>query len=333
MSDSTQSLTGHQTFSEWMDHPKGRPLIEDVMAKMGIDEAALRQLSQIPVDALPGLSQGRFPESVVTELVLAANDGVMPELPDDTIDPVQRFADQTIIITGAASGIGLATLKRVVREGGRVIAVDMNAERLDEIAASIPGGRVVPVAGDITEDETVDAIMAAAGDSVQGLANVAGIMDGMLPLHEVSNEVWDRVMRVNVTGTFKISRAVLKLMLEAKSGSIVNVASQAALRGNAAGTAYGTSKHAIAGMTKSEAFLYGPHGIRINAVAPGGTATGIEGSFKSDFAKERMAPFLELLPPIATADEQAAAITWLLSKDSSHVNGVLLPTDGGWSVQ
>ena len=105
------------------------------------------------------------------------------------------------------------------------------------------------------------------------------------------------------------------------------------VRGNAAGTAYGTSKHAIAGMTKSEAFLYGPHGIRVNAVAPGGTATGIEGSFKSDFAKERMAPFLELLPPISTADEQAAAITWLLSTDSSHVNGVLLPTDGGWSVQ
>ena len=118
MSDSTQPLTGHQTFSEWMNHPTGRPLIEDVIVKMGIDEDALRQLSQIPVDALPGLSQGRFPESVVTELVLAANDGVMPELPDDTIDPVQRFANQTIIVTGAASGIGLATLKRIVREGG-----------------------------------------------------------------------------------------------------------------------------------------------------------------------------------------------------------------------
>ena len=140
-------------------------------------------------------------------------------------------------------------------------------------------------------------------------------------------------MTVNVTGTFKLSRAVVKVMMAQGSGSVVNVASQAALRGNAAGTVYGTSKHAIVGLTKSEAFLYGPLGIRFNAIAPGGTATSIDGTFRSDFARERMAPFLPLIPPVASADEQAAAITWLLSDDSANINGLIMPSDGGWSVQ
>ncbi len=97
--------------------------------------------------------------------------------------------------------------------------------------------------------------MATAGPRIDCLANVAGIMDGMMPLHKIDNALRDRVMAVNVTGTSKVSRAVLPLMMEQGEDSIVNVASQAALRGNAAGTACGTSKHAIAGMTKSEAFL------------------------------------------------------------------------------
>lgn len=326
-------LNGHRTIKEWLAHPKGGPIMMEVFTEAGIDEAAISQMKSLPLGGLPGLSQGRFPQELVDQLILTANDGVMPLEEEPLGATGQRFEGKVAIITGAGSGIGLATLNRIVAEGGTVVAVDISEDRLQAAADAAPQGAVIPVAADITKDEGIERIMAAAGPRVDCLANVAGIMDGMVPLHEATNELWDRVMGVNVTGTFKISRAVLPLMMEQGEGTIVNVASQAALRGNAAGTAYGTSKHAIAGMTKSEAFLYGPLGIRVNAVAPGGVATNIEGAFASDFALNRIGPFLALIPPISTADTQAAAIAWLLSEDSMNVNGAILPTDGGWSVQ
>lgn len=93
------------------------------------------------------------------------------------------------------------------------------------------------------------------------------------------------------------------------------------------------SKHAVVGLTRSAAFLYAPQGIRVNAVAPGPVATGIEGRFASDFSEARLGPFLRMIPPVADADTLAASITWMLSDDSRNINGVVLPSDGGWSVQ
>src|SRR5690606_19216557 len=114
-----------------------------------------------------------------------------------------------------------------------------------------------------------------------------------------------------------------------------NIASEAALRGNAAGAAYTASKHAVVGLTKNTAFMYGHRGIRVNAVAPGGVATGIAagGGPVSEWGRERTAPFLRSIPPIATAAQLAASITFLLSDDGVNVNGAILPSDGGWSVQ
>ncbi|MFI5586486.1 SDR family NAD(P)-dependent oxidoreductase [Amycolatopsis sp. NPDC051758] len=114
---------------------------------------------------------------------------------------------------------------------------------------------------------------------------------------------WRRVFAVNVEGTFRLIRAVIPAMLEAGSGSIVNIASEAALRGSAAGIAYTASKHAVVGITRNCAVMYGPHGIRVNAVAPGG---------------------------VAAAEQVAASITFLLSDNGVNVNGVVPPSDGGW---
>lgn len=333
MSDSAAPITAQNTIKEWMDHPLGGPVMADLLKNMGIDDSVMGQVERISLEALAGFSQGKIGEEQVNDLVRAANGGVLPEVPAQPDNCGKRFEGKVAIITGAASGIGYATASRIVAEGGTVIAVDMAEEGLARLVAASPEGTVRPVVANITSDEGIDAIMAQVDGRVDCLANVAGIMDGMMPLHEVDNDLWDRVMAVNVTGTFKLSRAVLPIMMAQKSGSIVNVASQAALRGNAAGTAYGTSKHAVVGMTKSEAFLYGPLGIRVNAVAPGGTATAIEGSFRSAFTQERMGPFLSLIPPVASAKEQAAAITWLLCDDSDNINGLIMPSDGGWSVQ
>jgi NAD(P)-dependent dehydrogenase (short-subunit alcohol dehydrogenase family) len=244
-----------------------------------------------------------------------------------------RFAGRTAIVTGAGSGIGRATATRLAHEGARVIASDVVPERLEELAAALAGLDVVTVAGDVSAEDTAQRLVAAAGGQVHLLANVAGIMDGFLPPAEIDDATWDRVLAINLTAVMRLTRAVLPSMIAAGSGSIVNVASEAGLRGSAAGTAYTTSKHAVIGFTKSTAFFYAATGIRCNAVAPGAVATNIEAPFKSQFAGERLGPFMQVnIPPVATAGQLAAAITWLLSDDSTNVTGVVLPSDGGWSA-
>ncbi|MDR0481585.1 MAG: SDR family oxidoreductase, partial [Cellulomonadaceae bacterium] len=203
-----------------------------------------------------------------------------PAMPtwDEVITP-GRFTGQTVIVTGAASGIGRAVASRAAREGGTVIAADITADALDALKAELAdlpdGAALIPVVGDITVQADIDRIVAAANGRVDALVNNAGIMDNMGACHEIEDALWNKVMAVNVTGTMMLSRAVLPLMLDVKSGSIVNVSSEAGLRGSAAGAAYTASKHAVNGLTKSMAVMYMKHGIRVNAVAPGGTATGI----------------------------------------------------------
>jgi NAD(P)-dependent dehydrogenase (short-subunit alcohol dehydrogenase family) len=245
----------------------------------------------------------------------------------------ERFSGSTVIVTGAGSGIGRATALRLIQEGARVVASDIDPSRLRELQAEVGSDSVAVVAGDVSSESVVASIVEAAQGRVDGLANVAGIMDGFLPSAEIDDATWDRVMSVNVTAIMQLTRAVLPLMLAAKSGSIVNVSSEAGTRGSAAGTAYTTSKHAVIGFTKSTAFFYTPSGIRCNAVAPGGVATNIEAPFKSQFAGERLGPFMQVnVPPIAPAEDLAAAITWLLSGDSANVSGVVLASDGGWAA-
>jgi len=246
-----------------------------------------------------------------------------------------RFTGRTIIVTGAGSGIGRATATRIANEGGRVIATDVVAERLEALRGELAGhdGRLETVVGDVAAPETIDALIAAAGERIDGLANVAGIMDAFLPPSEVDDATWDRVFSVNVTGPMRLTRAVLPVMIAAGRGAVVNVASEAALRASAAGAAYTASKHAIAGFTKSVAFFHGPQGIRANAVAPGAVATNIEAPMRSEYAAGRVGPIMQVaIPPVAQPEQLAAAITWLLSDDSANVNGAVLPSDGGWSV-
>ncbi len=243
-----------------------------------------------------------------------------------------RFSGKSAIVTGAGSGIGRATAVRLALEGAAVVATDISDDRLAELVAEHPDLALTPVTGDVSTQETVDRIVAAAGGRVDALANVAGIMDAFLPPAEMDDAVWDRVLAINLTALMRLTRAVLPLMLEAGSGAIVNVSSEASLRASASGAAYTSSKHAVNGFTKSTAVLYQGKGIRANAVAPGAVATNIEAPFHSVHAAETLGPYLAMIPRVAQPEELAAAITWLLSDDASNVNGVILPCDGGWSA-
>ncbi|MFD0045852.1 SDR family NAD(P)-dependent oxidoreductase [Pseudarthrobacter scleromae] len=244
-----------------------------------------------------------------------------------------RFEGQTVIVTGAASGIGRATALRVAREGGRVIASDLSGEGLDKLAADYSELGLIPVAGDISKEDAVQGVVAAAGGRIDALANVAGIMDSFQPVHELDDGTWERVLDVNLTAVMRLTRAVVPVMLTAGYGAIVNVSSEAGLRGSAAGAAYTVSKHALIGLTRSSAVMYGRRGIRVNAVAPGGTKTNIHAEFKSQLGAEVLGPLLQAnVPPIAEAGEVAAGITFLLSRDGSNINGVVLPSDNGWNA-
>ena len=244
-----------------------------------------------------------------------------------------RFDGKTAIVTGAGSGIGQATALRLAREGATVVAADISDARLAELAAGHADLALIPVTADVATADGVAAVVAGAGGRVDALANVAGIMDGFLPPGEIDDQTWEQVFAVNVTSVMRLTRTVLPIMLAAGGGAIVNVSSEASLRGSAAGVAYTASKHAVNGLTKSTAFFYQSQGIRANAVVPGGVITNIEADFRSELAVAVVGPVLQAtLPSVATPEQVASAITFLLSGDAANINGAILPCDGGWSA-
>ncbi|MFB7711903.1 SDR family NAD(P)-dependent oxidoreductase [Streptomyces sp. NPDC056105] len=350
------NLTTNSALRDWLADPAAGQVLRGLLASQGQDEQALAPALGLPLEQLVKMSGGKFPPELVDVLVTAAETGQAPEeLP--TAPPVDaaaavepdlgveigapepwteqithgRFGGQTVVVTGAASGIGKAVTSRIVREGGRVIAVDVSADGLAALAADL-GEAVVPLTADITAPASADAVLAAAGGRVDALANVAGVMDNDAAVHEVDDTIWDRVMRINVDGPMRLMRAVVPGMLAAGGGRIVNIVSEAALRGSAAGAAYTTSKHALVGLTKSSAYQYAGTGVQVNAVAPGAVATGIHLPTAAPYGSVRTAKMRVAIPGLAMAEELAASITFLLSKDAVNLNGAILPSDGGWSA-
>jgi len=248
------------------------------------------------------------------------------------IPNAKRFYGKTAIVTGAGSGIGRATAIQLAEEGAKVICVEIIKERLDQLLAEKPELKFIPVEGDVTKNDTIIKSMEATGGKLDILINNAGINDGFQSVAEMDDDIWNRVFEVNLVAYMKMMRAAIPLMIKNGKGAIVNIASEAALRGSPAGVAYVSSKHAVVGLTKSTALFHFADGIRTNAVAPGGVNTNIDVNYASELFADRLGNYIGNMPRMAQPEELAAGICFLASDEASNFNGVILPCDGGWSA-
>lgn len=242
------------------------------------------------------------------------------------------FNEKVAIITGGASGIGLATAKKLLGEGAKVVLVDWNQD-VSDIAKNL-GKNCIGIRCDVSCDtnvqETISKIMEKFGHIDYLVAN-AGIGGGPNKAHEVSIDEWNKVIGVNQTGIFLMNKYVISEMLKNGKGAIVNTSSMYGLVGTTMSFAYSASKGAINQMTRSLALTYAHDNIRVNAVAPGYVDTPILASVPKEM-KDAMANQLPV-GRLGEDTEIASLICYLLSDDATFITGAIVPIDGGFTAQ
>ncbi|WP_298091067.1 glucose 1-dehydrogenase [uncultured Sphingomonas sp.] len=243
-----------------------------------------------------------------------------------------RFTDKVALVTGAASGIGRATAIAFAAEGARVAILDRSEATLRESAKAV-GGDVLPIACDVGMPEQVEAAVArvvATFGRLDIAFNNAGVENAAAPVHEIDLAEWDRILNINLRGTFVCMKHELAEMVRQGGGAIVNTSSGAGIRGVAGGAAYAASKHAIIGLTRSAALDYAKQNIRVNAVLPGNIETPMMDRFTGgDILK---AIDLEPVGRLGKPEEIAEAVLWMASDLGGFVTGAATVIDGGWSL-
>jgi NAD(P)-dependent dehydrogenase (short-subunit alcohol dehydrogenase family) len=241
---------------------------------------------------------------------------------------MRRFEGKVALVTGAASGIGRATAERLAEEGASVACVDVNREGVTETADKVGG---IGLVCDISDPAQVKATVAATIErygKLDVLCNIAGILRSEHS-HEIKLEDWNRIIGINLTGTFLMCQACLPHLLATK-GNIVNMSSTAALGSHPWMAAYAASKGGVLSLTRCLSVEYVKQGLRVNAVIPGGIATPLHGQFSMpegadvDLLKGAI-PFVRYVGP----EYCASAVAFLASDDAKYMNGTELRVDGG----
>ena len=246
---------------------------------------------------------------------------------------MERFAEKVVVITGAGSGIGRATAERLAAEGASLVITDVNAEGLENTAAACAehGHPVTPLVSDVSDEPSVAEVIAAAVDEhgrIDVLCNVAGILQ-FKDFRLTTLDDWNRILSVNLTGTFLMCRDAMPHLLESQ-GNIVNITSTAALAGHPWTSSYSASKGGVLALSLTLAVECGKQGVRCNAVAPGSIETPIQNAFEvPEGADPKLINRIMPLDRMRGPEQIAAAVAYLASADGAHVNGEVLRVDGG----
>jgi len=235
------------------------------------------------------------------------------------------------VINGAAGGIGRATARAFAREGATLVLADIDEAGGHALAEEL---NAQFVRADTTDDAQVRAMIAAAGDRLDILLNNAGVPGDDAAFAEVSDELWHRIIAVNLTGTFLAMRAAIPAMVKAGGGVIVNNASVLGLVGFANHAAYSASKGGVIALTREAAVEYGSKGVRVNCMCPGFVETPMVSGIKGNAAV--LGAMLKVLHPLGRlgrAEEIAEVALFLASPQSSFMTGAVIPVDGGFSAR
>jgi NAD(P)-dependent dehydrogenase (short-subunit alcohol dehydrogenase family) len=246
-----------------------------------------------------------------------------------------RFTDKIVFITGAASGIGRAAALAFAAEGARVAILDRSEDALKGVHASVEqaGAEVLSIACDVSSPEQVEASVKQVIDRFGRLDvafNNAGVENKALPVHEIELSEWDRILNINLRGTFVCMKHELAQMVKQGGGVIVNTSSGAGICGVAGGASYAASKHAIIGLTRSAALDYAKQNIRVNAVLPGNIETPMMDRFTGGDIQKAID--LEPVGRLGKPEEIAEAVLWMASDLGGFVTGAATVIDGGWSL-